>query len=98
MASEVAQNHHEKWDGSGYPDGLSGEEIPLEARIMAIADVFDALGSESCYKEKWSGTEIKAFLVEQRGKKFQAKIIDTFIEHYDEFCQIRVLNPDHPAL
>ncbi|MFQ3195348.1 MAG: response regulator RpfG family c-di-GMP phosphodiesterase [Colwellia sp.] len=98
LGARLAHYHHENWDGSGYPDGLSGEEIPLEARIMAIADVFDALGSNRCYKEKWCDDEIKTFLIEQRGKKFQAKMIDTFIEHYDEFCQIRVLNPDHPVL
>ena len=54
IASNVAHYHHEKWDGSGYPEGLSGEDIPLEARIMALADVFDALVSKRCYKEAYS--------------------------------------------
>ncbi|TWX55684.1 HD domain-containing phosphohydrolase [Colwellia hornerae] len=97
LGARLAHYHHENWDGSGYPDGLIGEEIPLEARIMAIADVFDALGSTRCYKEKWSNIEIKAFLIEQRGKKFEAKLIDVFMENYDEFCQIRLLNPDDSA-
>jgi HD-GYP domain-containing protein (c-di-GMP phosphodiesterase class II) len=94
LGARLAHYHHENWDGSGYPDSLCGEEIPLEARIMAIADVFDALGSDRCYKEKWSSDDIKVFLIEQRNKKFEARLIDVFIDNYDEFCQIRVQNPD----
>jgi response regulator RpfG family c-di-GMP phosphodiesterase len=94
LGARLAHYHHENWDGSGYPEGLSGDKIPIEARIMAVADVFDALGSDRCYKKKWSNDDIKTFLIEQRGKKFEAKIVDVFIEYYDEFCQIRILNPD----
>jgi len=95
LGARLAHSHHENWDGSGYPDGLSGEEIPLEARIMAIADVFDALGSDRCYKEKWSNEKIKAFLIEQRGIKFEPRIIDIFTDSYEEFLQIRVEHPDN---
>ena len=90
----VAGEHHENWDGSGYPDGLSGEEIPLEARIMAVADVFDALGSDRCYKNKWSNADIKTYLIAQRGIKFEARIVDIFTESYEEFLQIRTEHPD----
>jgi response regulator RpfG family c-di-GMP phosphodiesterase len=95
LGARLAHSHHENWDGSGYPDGLSGEEIPLEARIMAVADVFDALGSDRCYKNKWSNTEIRDFLIEQRGIKFEARIVDIFIGSYDEFLQIRAEHPDN---
>ncbi len=95
LGARLAHYHHENWDGSGYPDGLCGDEIPLEARIMAIADVFDSLGSARCYKEKWCDDDIKIFLIEQRNKKFDAKIIDVFMDNYDEFCQIRVEHPDN---
>ncbi len=94
LGARLAHSHHENWDGSGYPDGLSGEEIPLEARIMAVADVFDALGSDRCYKDKWSNAEIRDFLIEQKGIKFEARIVDIFIDSYDEFLQIRSDHPD----
>lgn len=94
VGARLAQYHHENWDGSGYPEGLSGEDIPLEARIMAIADVFDALGSERCYKSKWSNEDIKAYLLEQRGLKFQPKLVDIFMENYQEFLDIRKQLPD----
>jgi response regulator RpfG family c-di-GMP phosphodiesterase len=94
LGARLAHYHHENWDGSGYPDGLCGQEIPLEARVMAIADVFDSLGSARCYKEKWCDEDIKAFLIEQRNIKFDAKMIDVFIDNYDEFCQIRIDHPD----
>ena len=94
LGARLAHYHHENWDGSGYPDGLRGIEIPLEARIMAIADVFDSLGSARCYKEKWCDNDIKIFLIEQRNKKFDAKLIDVFVESFDEFCQIRIEHPD----
>jgi len=94
LGARLAHSHHENWDGSGYPDGLSGEEIPLEARIMAVADVFDALGSDRCYKNKWNNAEIRSYLMEQRGIKFEARIVDIFIDSYDEFLQIRSDHPD----
>lgn len=94
LGAKLAHYHHENWDGSGYPDGLKGENIPLEARIMAVADVFDALGSKRCYKTPWAFDTIKAYLIEQKGLKFDAKLIDVFIDNFDEFIQIREQNPD----
>jgi len=94
LGARLAHYHHENWDGTGYPEGLAGENIPLEARIMAIADVFDALGSSRCYKEKWPNDEIKSYMVEQRGKKFQPELVDMLISHFDEFLNIRNNLPD----
>ncbi len=94
LGSRLARYHHENWDGSGYPEGLSEENIPIEARIMALADVFDALGSKRCYKEKWNNEQIKQFLIEEKGKKFDPTMIDVFIESFDEFVEIRALFPD----
>ncbi|NMP32569.1 DUF3369 domain-containing protein [Thalassotalea sp. M1531] len=94
LGSRLAHYHHENWDGTGYPDGLAGEEIPLEARIMAIADVFDALGSKRCYKEKWQEQDIKDFISAQRGIKFEPRLVDVLFEHYSEFTEIRAQYPD----
>lgn len=94
LASRLAHFHHENWDGSGYPEALKGEEIPLEARIMAVADVFDALGSKRCYKEPWSDDEIKAFLIAEKGKKFESRLVDVLIDDFDEFLAIRIKHPD----
>lgn len=94
LGSRLARCHHENWDGSGYPLGLSGDDIPIEARIMAIADVFDALGSKRSYKEKWDNDEIRAFLISEKSKKFDPKIIDVFIENFEDFVAIREQFPD----
>ena len=79
LARNIALTHHEKWDGSGYPNGLAGEQIPLEGRITAIADVFDALTSVRPYKKAWSEEEALAFLVAQKGKHFDPALVDLFI-------------------
>lgn len=89
MAAEIAQNHHEKWDGSGYPCGLSGENIPLTGRVVAIADVFDALTTERPYKKAWSVDDAIEFLKEQKGKHFQPDLVDTFIEILPGILNIR---------
>jgi response regulator RpfG family c-di-GMP phosphodiesterase len=94
MGANVARYHHENWNGSGYPKGLKGEDIPLEARIMAIADVFDALGSRRCYKEPWLVEDIKSFIIEEKGRKFEPKLVDIFIENFDEFVAFRTMHPD----
>lgn len=94
LAARLANYHHENWDGSGYPEGLKGETIPIEARIMAVADVFDALGSKRCYKEPWSDEEIKNFLLSEKNKKFEAKLVDIIIDNFDEFLQVRIEFPD----
>jgi len=94
LAARLANYHHENWDGSGYPEGLKGEQIPIEARIMAVADVFDALGSKRCYKEPWSDEEIKKFILSEKGKKFEAKLVDIIVDNFDEFLRVRIEYPD----
>lgn len=83
---EVAENiilyHHEKWDGTGYPHHLKGEEIPLEARITAIVDVFDALTSRRAYKDSWSVGRALSFLNEQKGKHFDPDMVESFFEYF----------------
>ncbi|WP_340372934.1 HD domain-containing phosphohydrolase [Peribacillus sp. FSL E2-0218] len=85
---EVAENiilyHHEKWDGTGYPHHLKGEEIPLEARITAIVDVFDALTSRRAYKDSWSVGRALSFLNEQKGKHFDPDMVESFFECFVE--------------
>jgi len=95
LAARLAHFHHENWDGSGYPDGLAGEQIPIEARIMAVADVFDALGSKRCYKEAWPADKVKDFLISERNKKFDATLVDIVIDNFDEFQQVREQYPDN---
>jgi HD-GYP domain-containing protein (c-di-GMP phosphodiesterase class II) len=88
-AAIVANEHHEKWDGSGYPRGLSGENIHIYGRITALADVFDALGSDRVYKQAWDDEKIFNLFKEERGKHFDPKLVDIFFEHLDEFLKIR---------
>lgn len=85
----VAYTHHEKWDGSGYPRGLGGDEIPIYGRITAVADVFDALGHDRVYKKAWPLENILDLFTQERGKLFDPNIIDLFFEHLDEFLSIR---------
>jgi response regulator RpfG family c-di-GMP phosphodiesterase len=94
MAAEIARNHHENWDGSGYPAGLAGAAIPIAGRITAVADVFDALGSRRCYKEPWPTDRIRAFMTEQRGRKFDPLLIDRLLANWDEALAIRASLPD----
>lgn len=79
LAHDIALTHHEKWDGSGYPRGLSGEAIPLAGRIVAIADVFDALTSVRPYKQAWTVEAAVVLLVEQKGRHFDAALVDLFV-------------------
>ncbi len=88
MAREIAWSHHEKWDGSGYPQGLSGEDIPLSGRIMAIADVYDALTSQRCYKEAFSHEKALEILQQGRGSHFSPDILDAFMVRQDEVRNI----------
>jgi putative two-component system response regulator len=83
MAREIALCHHEHWDGGGYPRGLAGEAIPLEARIVAIADVFDALTSARPYKKAWQFEDAVAYLQEQRGRHFDPTLVDLFVSQLD---------------
>jgi len=85
MAQVVAFCHHEKWDGTGYPKGLKGEDTPLEARIVSLADVLDALLSERSYKEAYSFDKTLRIITEEREKHFDPKLVDLFVENIDEF-------------
>jgi len=84
MAFVIAGTHHEKWDGSGYPRGLKGEEIPLEGRIVAVADVYDALSSERPYKKAFPSEKCFAILQEGRGAHFDPRVVDAFFAGVDE--------------
>lgn len=84
-AREMAYYHHERWDGDGYPCGLKGEEIPLSARIMAIADVYDALRAKRSYKGSYTGEEARQIMLSQSGKQFDPELIEVFFEHIEEF-------------
>lgn len=88
-ASIVAGQHHEKWDGSGYPEGLAGDAIHIYGRITAIADVFDALGSERVYKKAWPLDKILTLMEEQKGHHFDPQLVDLFCKNLDIFLQIR---------
>ena len=89
MAAIVAYEHHEKWNGKGYPNQLSGEDIHIYGRITALADVFDALGSARVYKLAWDDERIFTMFKEERGEHFDPQLIDIFFEHLDEFLHIR---------
>ncbi|WP_457748670.1 HD domain-containing phosphohydrolase [Sulfurimonas sp.] len=88
-AAIVAYEHHEKWDGSGYPRGLQGENIHIYGRITALADVFDALGSDRVYKKAWDDERIFTLFREERAKHFDPKLIDIFFENLEKFLEIR---------
>ncbi len=88
LAREIAHWHHEKWDGSGYPDGLAGDAIPLPARLMAIADVFDALVSRRVYKEAIPFDKAREVIAAGRGKHFDPDIADAFLAGFDAFTAI----------
>ncbi len=93
-AAIVAYEHHEKWDGSGYPRGLKGDEIHIYGRITALADVFDALGSDRVYKKAWEDEKIFQLFKDERGKHFDPKLIDIFFENLDDFLNIRKKHKD----
>lgn len=88
-AATVAIEHHEKWDGSGYPNGKSGESIHIYGRITAIADVFDALGSDRVYKKAWELERILGLIREESGRHFDPSLVEIFFEHIDKFLAVR---------
>ncbi|KKO63552.1 Cyclic di-GMP phosphodiesterase response regulator RpfG [Janthinobacterium sp. KBS0711] len=90
LAREIALAHHEKWDGSGYPNGLAGETIPLAGRIVAVADVFDALTSVRPYKRAWSVIDAVGYLQEQQGSHFDARLVELFVEELPAIDAIRL--------
>lgn len=89
LAHEIALTHHEKWDGTGYPYGLKGKNIPISGRIVIIADVFDALSSDRPYKKAWEQDKIKDFMQEQRSITFDPGLIDTFFKCFDELVSVK---------
>jgi len=89
LAQEVALTHHEKWDGTGYPRGLKGTDIPISGRIVMVSDVFDALNSDRPYKKAWEEKEIKHFMKEQRSQMFDPDVIDQFFKHFDEIVSVK---------
>jgi len=89
LAHEIAMTHHEKFDGSGYPKGLAGDAIPLTGRIVAIADVFDALTSIRPYKRAWSEEEAVDYLVQQKGKHFDPTLVDLFVAQLPAIRTVR---------
>jgi putative two-component system response regulator len=97
LAKEIAHWHHEKWDGTGYPDQLAGDAIPVAARLMAIADVFDALISVRVYKPAFSFEAAQALMAEQRGRHFDPDIADAFLGHFDAFVAIAMQHRDDPV-
>ncbi len=89
MGIDIAQSHHEKWDGSGYPNGLVGEDIPLAARILPLGDVYDALTSRRCYKEAYTHQKSRNIIHEGSGNHFDPMVVEAFLETEDEFIRIR---------
>jgi len=89
MAKEITLSHYEKWDGSGYPGGLKGEEIPQSGRICALADVFDALTSVRPYKKAWSTEGAITEINNCKGSHFDPKLVDIFNTTTDEFISIQ---------
>lgn len=88
-AAIISLTHHEKWDGTGYPNGLKGDDIHIFGRITAIADVFDALGSKRVYKQAWPLKDILNLFEEQKGKHFDPEFIELFMSNLDEFLEIK---------
>ncbi|MDY0122220.1 MAG: PAS domain S-box protein [Sulfurimonas sp.] len=93
-AAIVAYTHHERYAGDGYPNGMRGEDIPIEGRITAVADVFDALGHDRCYKKAWELERILDLFKKERGKHFDPKLIDLFMQNLDKFLEIRDILED----
>jgi len=90
----IALDHHERWDGTGYPHGKQGDSISIEGRITALADVFDALTSARCYKAPWSYEETRALIERERGKQFDPALVDIVLVHFDDLIAIKNTYPD----
>lgn len=97
LAKEIAHWHHEKWNGSGYPDGLAGDAIPVSARLMALADVFDALITRRVYKPPMPFEEARRIIVEERGRHFDPDVVDVFEMDFAEFVRIAETHRDSDA-
>lgn len=97
MSHDIAWCHHEKWDGGGYPRGLAGEDIPLSARIVALADVYDALTSERPYKQAWTHQDALTWLIEGSGAHFDPRVVDAFVRRAAQADEIRSRLADEPS-
>jgi len=89
IAFELTAYHHEKYNGKGYPTQLAGEDIPIAARIMALADVYDALTSKRCYKDAFTHEKARNIILEERGEHFDPKVVDSFLRQEDIWCSVR---------
>ncbi|MCL2022420.1 MAG: two-component system response regulator [Betaproteobacteria bacterium] len=87
-AKEISHSHHEKWDGSGYPQGLSGDDIPISARLMALADVYDAMASRRIYKSGMSHDVVRDTIIQGRMRHFDSDVVDAFLAEEDKFLEI----------
>ena len=90
LAARIAQTHHERWDGTGYPLGLKGEDIPIEGRMTAVADVYDALSSQRPYKPAFPREKCFQILMEGRGTHFDPRVLDAFFSRAEEVIQIQL--------
>jgi putative two-component system response regulator len=88
FAKEIVYSHHERWDGSGYPDGLAGDAIPIPARLMAVADVYDALISRRVYRQPISHDQAIKIILEDKGTQFDPDVVDSFVDIHEEFQRI----------
>ena len=88
MAAMVAREHHENYDGTGYPQGLKGDEINLFSRIVALVDVFDALGTRRVYKDSWQRDKILEYVQSEKGRKFDPQLVELFFDNIDAICQV----------
>jgi putative two-component system response regulator len=88
VARQIALSHHENWDGSGYPQGLSGKRIPQAAQLMAIADAYDALRSQRVYKEPWTHEAAMADIVSLSGKRFDPELVEVFVAESERFREV----------
>lgn len=94
LAKQIALRHHERWDGSGYPDGLRGTQIPLAARLMALADVFDALISRRVYKAPIPAEQVRGMILAESGRHFDPEIVEAFAVNFDRFLAVAHRYPD----
>ncbi|WPL15783.1 Cyclic di-GMP phosphodiesterase response regulator RpfG [Thiorhodovibrio winogradskyi] len=95
FAKEIAYSHHERWDGAGYPRGLAGDDIPLSARLMALADVYDALISRRVYKPPFPHAQAVEIILKGRDAHFDPRVVDAFLARQEDFRQIALANADH---
>jgi len=98
MGQEIALYHHERWDGAGYPNGLSGKDIPLSARIVTLADVYDALTSSRTYKPAYTHEQARMLIVADSGHRFDPSIVNAFLRREQDFIAARrdLLLQAHP--